>query len=99
MIRKEFTDRMAEISGLYKYQAQKLYFAFLKMILEALIRDGKINLRYFGTLYVVSYKETASYPAYKRIIYKPSQLIKDRINGKGEEYTEYDRICDKILSQ
>ena len=98
MVRKEFTDKLAQIAGLYKYQAQKFYFAFIEAIIEALIKDGKVNLRYLGTFYVKKYKATG-YPDYLRIMYRPSQLIKDRINEKGEEYTAYDRLCDKILSQ
>ena len=96
----ESRDTNFLIEGIKKriWGIQCVLNTIIEAIIEALIKDGKVNLRYLGTFYVKKYKATG-YPDYLRIMYRPSQLIKDRINEKGEEYTAYDRLCDKILSQ
>lgn len=52
MTKKEFADKMAEVSGLSKVDATKAYDAFLKVITDYLKAGEKVAFLGFGTFSV-----------------------------------------------
>lgn len=57
VLKKEFTDRMAEIGGITKKEARRGCELFLETLLDYMAKDKKVMLKGFGRFEMKTYKE------------------------------------------
>lgn len=91
MRKDEFMSKLARESGLYKYQAQMFWNAFIKVLIDELNQNGKVNIKKFGSFKlkkVAPYEggnplekdKTLQIPEHTRIYFKPGEVLKRAIN-------------------
>lgn len=106
MNRKEFLDLVAKEAGLYKYQSKRFFDAFAKVLIELLEEGTEVKLFKFGKFYLreldgyvttnpQNHKDKVLVPARKKIVFKPSIVIKRDVNGcaLSENDNEEDDDC------
>ena len=90
MTQKEFIDKIASETGVTKLDTKMMVNAIMKAISEELEEGGSIRFPELGTFSVGVVSERNIYnpyiganmilPAQKRVRFKPSKGLKDRVN-------------------
>jgi len=95
MTKADIIAKLAETAGTTKAQAAQSFDGLLKIIEDALKKEGKITLTGFGTFEVAKRAardgrnprtgDKIKIPASKVIKFKPGKLLKDTIQGNKKK--------------
>ena len=96
MKKKELIDRLAEKSGLYKYQARLFWDALIEILIEELKANGSITINKYGRFQlknVEQHKSTNPFdegksmivPEFTKIYFKPGSLLRKAFSHKERE--------------
>ena len=90
MTQKELIDKVASDTGVTKLDTKMMVNALVKAISEELEKGGSIRLPELGTFYIGVLSErdiynplmggNMTFPEQKRVRFKPSKGLKDRVN-------------------
>ncbi len=89
VLKKEFTDRMAEIGGVTKKEARRGYELFIETLLDYMGRDEKVMFHNFGRFEMKTLKErmgrnpqngdSCIIPEHQKMRFYPSETVSKRI--------------------
>lgn len=92
MLKKDIIKQVAEKLNLSERETTEIVNTFLNTFIDALIEDGRLELRRLGVFEVkkrkpktvrhISTGELIQTKSYKDVEYKTSKTIKDRLNPK-----------------
>ena len=91
MLRRQFTNLLAERAGLKKWQAEEFIKAFPEVLAEVLLQEKKQTLIGFGSFELKDIParklerrllgETYELDSYKRVCFKASDPLYEMVNG------------------
>ncbi len=91
MTKKELIDRIAKETGVTKSDSEMMFNTIIKVIVDELAETGEIRVAGLGAFRIGEVAETTrynalaggtkTYPAHKRVRFKPGKELKDRLNA------------------
>ena len=91
VLKKEFTDRMAEKSGITKKAAREGLELFIETLMDYMAEDEKVMIKGFGRFEMKTYKEkicginNCTVPEHKKLRFYASETIADKIEEMRRE--------------
>ena len=92
--RKDLSNKIHKVLGFSKNFSSKIVDDFFKTLVDELIKTNKVKISSFGTFKIINKKERigrnpktgieAPITARKVVTFKPSQIMKEKIN-KGNQ--------------
>ena len=95
VLKKEFTDRMAEIGGITKKDAKRGLELFIETLMDYMSENEKVMIKGFGRFEMKTYKwkickspitgENCMIPEHKKMRFYASETLPGRIKELQEE--------------
>ncbi len=95
ILKKEFTDRMAEIGGITKKDAKRGLELFIETLMDYMSENEKVMIKGFGRFEMKTYKEkickspitgeNCMIPEHKKMRFYASETLPGRIKELQEE--------------
>ena len=89
MTKKELIDKIASETGVTKKDSEMMFDKIIQVIADELAESGEIRIAGLGIFRVGEFAETTrynalaggvkTYPAHKRVRFKPAKELKDRV--------------------
>ncbi len=95
VLKKEFTDRMAERGGITKKDAKRGLELFIETLMDYMAEDEKVMIKGFGRFEMKTYKERKGrvplsgeeciIPEHKKMRFYASEMLADKIKELQED--------------
>ena len=90
MTKKEMIDKIAAEAGVTKNDSEMMFKTIVKVITDELVESGEIKVVGLGAFRIGDVAETTrfnalaggtkTYPAHRRVRFKPAKELRDKIN-------------------